>query len=127
MFDDLNWGGALKRAGLTVLFYLGLVYVLNVAVPGSYGGPVALAINALFLFVLFTLFHAYIDRRRRRREAQLRAQKKGKQPPGKAGAKTTGAKATAAGEDDGEVAPEGTLKGRHNPNTSRKKASRRRR
>ena len=121
MFEDLNWGAALKRAGLTALFYLVLVYVLNVAIPGSYGGPVALAINALFLFGVFTLFHAYIDRRRRRREAQLRAQQKGKKPAGKGGAKTP-----AAGEGD-EEAPESTLKGSHNPNTSRKKASRRRR
>ena len=121
MFEDLDWRGALKRAGLTVLFYLLLVYVLNVAIPGSYGGPVALAINALFLFGIFTLFHAYIDRRRRRREAQLRAQRKGKMPVDKASAKTT-----AAGEGD-EDASESTLKGRHNPNTSRKKASRRRR
>ena len=121
MFEDLDWRGALKRAGLTVLFYLLLVYVLNVAFPGSYGGPVALAVNALFLFLIFTLFHAFIDRRRRRREAQLRAQRKGKQPARKGGAKTT-----AAGEGDEEAA-DGTLKGRHNPNTSRKKASRRRR
>ena len=45
MFEDLNWSGALKRAGLTVLFYLVLVYVLNIAIPGSYGGPAALALN----------------------------------------------------------------------------------
>ena len=122
MFEDINWSSALKRAGLTVLFYLLLVYVLNIAIPGSYGGPVALAINALFLFGVFTLFHAYIDRRRRRREAQLRAQRKGKKPAEKGGAKTT----SAAGEGDEEAA-DGTLKGRHNPNTSRKKASRRRR
>ncbi len=120
MFEDLNWSGAVKRAALTVLFYLLLVYVLNVAYPGSYGGPVALAVNAVFLFALFTLFHAIIDRRRRRREAQLRAQSKGKKP-----AENKGAKAVAAeGEEETE---ESSLKGRHNPNTSRKKATRRRR
>ena len=119
MFEDLNWSSALKRAGLTVLFYLLLVYVLNVAIPGSYGGPVALAINAAFLFGIFTLFHAFIDRRRRRREAQLRAQRQGKKP-----AEAKGAKAAAK---DGEEAGASELKGRHNPNTSRKKASRRRR
>jgi flagellar biosynthesis/type III secretory pathway M-ring protein FliF/YscJ len=124
MFEDLNWSGALKRAGLTVLFYLVLVYVLNIAIPGSYGGPYALALNAAFLFVLFTLFHAYIDRRRRRREAQLRAQRKGKKPADAKGAKP-GAKATATGDD--EEAGESDLKGRQNPNTSRRKATRRRR
>ena len=117
MFEDLNWSGALKRAGLTVLFYLVLVYVLNIAIPGSYGGPAALALNAAFLFVIFTLFHAYIDRRRRRREGQLRAQRKGKKP--------AAAKATTTG--DGEEAGESDLKGRQNPNTSRRKATRRRR
>ena len=124
MFEDLNWSSALKRAGLTVLFYLVLVYVLNIAIPGSYGGPVALALNAAFLFVIFTLFHAFIDRRRRRREAQLRAQRKGKKPADAKGAKP-GAKATATG--DGEEAGESDLKGRQNPNTSRRKATRRRR
>ena len=119
MFEDLNWSGAVKRAALTVLFYLVLVYVLNVAYPGSYGGPVALAVNAAFLFALFTLFHAFIDRRRRRREAQLRAQSKGKKP-----AEKKSAKATVEG---GEETEESNLKGRHNPNTSRKKATRRRR
>jgi flagellar biosynthesis/type III secretory pathway M-ring protein FliF/YscJ len=120
MFEDLNWSGALKRAGLTVLFYLVLVYVLNIAIPGSYGGPAALALNAAFLFVIFTLFHAFIDRRRRRREAQLRAQRKGKKP-----ADAKGAKATTT--EDGEEAGESDLKGRQNPNTSRRKATRRRR
>jgi len=123
MFEDLNWSGALKRAGLTVVFYLVLVYVLNVAIPGSYGGPYALALNAAFLFVIFTLFHAYIDRRRRRREAELRAQSKGKKPAGAKGVKLT--KAGAA--EDGEEAEESGLKGRQNPNTSRRKATRRRR
>jgi hypothetical protein len=123
MFEDLNWSGAFKRAGLTVLFYLVLVYVLNIAIPGSYGGPYALALNAAFLFVIFTLFHAYIDRRRRRREAQLRAQRKGKKPADAKGAKA-GAKSTA---EDGEEAGESDLKGRQNPNTSRRKATRRRR
>ncbi|HKH77153.1 MAG TPA: hypothetical protein VKA51_09380 [Rubrobacteraceae bacterium] len=124
MFEDLNWSGALKRAGLTVLFYLVLVYVLNIAIPGSYGGPAALALNAAFLFVVFTLFHAFIDRRRRRREAHLRGQRRGKKPADAKGAKT-GAKATATA--DGEEAGGSDLKGRQNPNTSRRKATRRRR
>ena len=124
MFEDLNWSGALKRAGLTVVFYLVLVYVLDVAIPGSYGGPYALALNAAFLFVIFTMFHAYIDRRRRRREAELRAQSKGKKPAGAKDAKA-GARTNAA--EDGEETEESGLKGRQNPNTSRRKATRRRR
>ena len=128
MFEDLNWSGALKRAGLTVLFYLVLVYVMGVAFEGSFSlgrdDVPSLALNGVFLFVIFTLFHAYIDRRRRRREAQLRAQRKGKKPADAKGAKP-GAKATATGDD--EEAGESDLKGRQNPNTSRRKATRRRR
>ena len=48
----------------------------------------------------------------------MRAQKKGK-----SGAKTSG-KPGAAEEEEAEA---GSLRGRHNPNTSRKKAARRRR
>lgn len=116
MFKDLDWSGALKRAALTVLFYLGLVYVLNVAIPGSYGGPISLAINSAFLFVIFAFFHAFVERRKRRRKAEL--QSKAKKPSAKKG---------ESGVQSDEEDEASSLKGRHNPNTSRKKASRRRR
>lgn len=119
MFEDLDWRSAVKRAVLTVLFYLVLVYALNVAVPGSIGSPVIVATNAAFLFVLFMLFHAFVDRRKRRREAALRAEKKGKKPAGKGDPKA----AAEGDEENGAV----SLKGRQNPNTSRKKTARRRR
>ncbi len=114
MFKDLDWSGALKRAALTVLFYLGLVYVLNVAIPGSYGGPISLAINSVFLFAIFTVFHAFVERRKRRRKAEFQAKK----PSAKKG---------ESGVESDEEDEASSLKGRHNPNTSRKKASRRRR
>lgn len=120
MFEDLDWRGALKRAALTVLFYLVLVYVLNVAIPGSVGSPAVVAMNAAFLFVLFVVFHAFVDRRKRRRQAQMRTDAKGKKPAGKGTPK-------AGAEEDDEDAEPSVLKGRQNPNTSRKKAARRRR
>ena len=120
MFKDLDWKGAVKRAALTVLIYMGLVYVLNVAFPGSAGGIVPLAINAVILFVLFTFFHAFIERRKKRQRAAL-------QPQGKA-KKTKDMRPAGTGEEDGEGdIPATDLKGRQNPNTSRRKASRRRR
>ncbi len=120
MFEDLDWKGAVKRAVLTVLFYLLLLYALNVAVPGSVGSLVTVATNAAFLFVLFVLFHAFVDRRKRRRQARLRAEKKDKKPAPKGG--------TKADAEDGQADdPASTLKGRPNPNTSRKKTARRRR
>ena len=120
MFKDLDWKGAFRRAALTVLIYLGLIYVLNVALPGSATGIVPTAINAAILFVIFTFFHAFVERRKRRQKAALRPQEKGK--------KTKNRPATAVdGEEDGEATPSKAFKGRQNPNTSRKKASRRRR
>ncbi|QIN79488.1 hypothetical protein GBA65_14270 [Rubrobacter marinus] len=117
MFNDIDWKGALRRAALTVLIYLGLVYVLDVAFPGSAGGIVPLAINAVILFVVFTFFHAFVERRKRRQRAAL-------QPQGKAKAR----RPADASEEDGEgEIPASELKGRQNPNTSRRKASRRRR
>ena len=117
MFKDIDWKGAVRRAALTVLIYAGLVYVLNVAFPGSAGGIVPLAINAALLFVLFTFFHGFVERRKKRQKAALQTQgkvKKVKEP------RQEGA------EGEGEI-PTTDLRGRQNPNTSRRKASRRRR
>ena len=120
MLKDLDWEGAFRRAALTVLIYLGLIYVLNVALPGSATGIVPTAINAAILFVIFTFFHAFVERRKKRQKAALRPQEKGK--------KTNNRLAnTVDGEEDGEVTSAKAFKGRQNPNTSRKKASRRRR
>ena len=120
MFKDIDWPGALKRAALTVLIYLGIVYVMNVALPGTAGGIVPMAINAAILFVLFTFFHAFMERRKKRRRAALQAQSKAK--------KTKERRPSDADGEDGEGELTATdLKGRQNPNTSRRKASRRRR
>jgi hypothetical protein len=116
MFEDLNWKYAARRAAVVIAIYLGLLYLLSVALPNSnfrLDTPeqiTSLLVNAVIFFFIFTLVYAYIDRSRRRRLAEM----------GKQGRP---AKPSAAGES-GETA--GPLKGQPNPNTSRKKARRKR-
>lgn len=112
---DLNWRSALRRAGVFTLIWLGIVYVTSVIWPESFGIEVPeelpfLAINAAFFFVIFTLFSAFAERRRASHTQRLKEQSKArKETPG-----------------DGEEAGGGHLKGRPNPNTSRRKTRRRR-
>lgn len=120
MFKDLDWKGAVKRAALTVLIYLGLVYVLNVALPGTSTGILPTALNAALLFVVFTFFHAFVERRKKRQKSALRSQ-------GKEKTKNKSTTASDTEEDEGGVNLSKDFKGRRNPNTSRRKASRRRR
>ena len=129
MFEDLDWKGAFRRAAFAAALYLLFVYVMSVAFPESFGAGSSLTssviIAGVFFFVYAPIF-AFAERRKRRRLAQLGAQQKGKQPGARAG--TNGRAKANAGSDteDGESEAE-TLRGRQNPNTSRKKASRRRR
>ena len=115
MFEDLNWKWAARRAAVVIAIYLGLFYLLSVAFPdGGFdlqrpGALSALLFNAGAFFIVFTFVYAFVERSRRRRLAET--QKKGRQ-------------ARPASEDQ-EDEP-GSLKGRPNPNTSRKKARRRR-
>ena len=115
MFEDLNWKWAARRAAVVIAIYLGLFYLLSVAFPdGGFdlqrpGALSALLFNAGAFFIVFTFVYAFVERSRRRRLAET--QKKAKQ-------------AKPAGEDS-EEGPD-SLKGRPNPNTSRKKARRRR-
>jgi hypothetical protein len=122
-FKDLDWRNAFKRAALMVAFWLVLIYVLSVAFPQSFNlnfestaGAIGLALNGVFFFLFFTVFTAFTERAKKRR---LAAQRSAKKPA----ARPKGAKAVAD-DEEGEPSP---LKGRHNPNTSRKKATRRRR
>ena len=123
MFKDLEWKSAFKRAAILVAIWLVSIYVLSVAFPGSFSlgtgknaEILTMLFYGIFFFCFFVVFTAFAERRKKRRLTELNAQRKGK--PGATRAK--------AGAEDGEEAPTG-LKGRHNPNTSRKKASRRRR
>ncbi|WP_047865270.1 hypothetical protein [Rubrobacter aplysinae] len=120
MLKDLNWRSAFRRATIFTLIWLGIVYVTSVIWPQSFGIEIPeelpfLAINAVFFFFIFTLFSAFTERQRAQR-AQRAQQAKSKGGSGNG-------RAAGSGEDDGEAGP---LKGRPNPNTSRKKARRRR-
>lgn len=115
MFEDLNWANALKRAAVFTGIWLALVYVMNMAFPGSFGvqgngGLVAIAAYAIIFFFLYAVVFAFVERRRNRlrAEAGRKKDRPGKPP-----------------EENGE-SPADSLKGRYNPNTSRRKARRRR-
>lgn len=133
MFEDLDWKAAFKKAAFAAALYVLFVYVMSVAFPESFGAnsslTATLAIAGLFFFVYAPVF-AFSERRKRRRLAEINAQKKGgKKLSATAKARTaanTSSRPDADGTDD-EEAEMDTLRGRHNPNTSRKKASRRRR
>ncbi|HJQ28185.1 MAG TPA: hypothetical protein VJ827_02510 [Rubrobacter sp.] len=115
MFEDLNWKSAARRSAVVIALYLGLLYLLSVLFPKSnfdldnQAQVISLLINAVIFFFVFTLVYAFIERNRNRRIAEAR--KKNKQGKPTAGDSETGAS---------------SLRGRPNPNTSRKKARRRR-
>jgi hypothetical protein len=115
MFEDLNWKSAARRSAVVIAIYLGLLYLLSVAFPDSSfnmdsrGQIISLFVNAIIFFFIFTFVYAFVERSRNRRIAQGRKQQK----PGK----------QANGDQETEAS---SLKGRPNPNTSRKKTRRRR-
>src|SRR5215217_2572787 len=128
MFEGLEWKNAFKRAAIIFAIWLFSIYALSIAFPGTFNlgfdssaGITTFAINAVVFFFFFVVLTAFIERSKKRNAARLRAAKTPKKD--KLGTKpTAGSQAT----EDGESEPS-TLKGRHNPNTSRKKAARRRR
>lgn len=114
MFEDLNWRSAARRAAVVVGIYLALVYILSTVAPETFRlrsreEVVYTLVQAVIFFFIFTLVYAFIERSRNRRLAEYRRQQ------GK------GSVEKPAGEEG-----DGALKGRPNPNTSRKKARRRR-
>jgi hypothetical protein len=114
MFKDLNWKWAARRAAVVIGIYLALLYVLSTIYPESFGLQnssqiISLLINAAFFFLVFTFVYAFVERSRKRRLAEMSKKSKPAKPSG----------------EDSETEPS-TLKGRPNPNTSRKKARRRR-
>lgn len=120
MFEDLNWKSAIRRAAFAALLYLLFVYIMGVAYPDTFGagGMESAFVVALVFFFFYAILFAFTDRSKRRRIARMKAERQGKKPGAKA------ARATEAGDE--EAGP-GELRGRHNPNTSRRKAARRRR
>ena len=128
MFEDLDWKGAFKRAAFAAALYVLFIYVMTIAFPDTFGAStniVSTLVVAVAFFLLYTPFFAFAERRKRRRLAEMKAQQKGK-PGAKTGTKAN-VKATQGTGPDDEEAGEGDLRGRHNPNTSRRKAARRRR
>jgi hypothetical protein len=116
MFEGLKWKPAARRSAIVIAIYIGLLYVLGIAFPGSNfsldsrAQILSLLVNATLFFFIFTFVYALIERSREKRIAEAGKQKKpGKQVKG----------------DDSE-ADAASLKGRPNPNTSRKKTRRRR-
>jgi hypothetical protein len=129
MFEGLEWKNAFKRAAIFVGIWLALIYIFKTAFPGyvnlsfdSSAEIVTFLAYPVVFFFLFAVFTAFAERSKKRRFAQLKAQKKAK--PGARAARATDG--SGAAEDDEET-ESGRLKGRYNPNTSRKKAARRRR
>ena len=109
MFEDLNWKWAARRAAVVIAIYVALLYVLSTVSPDTFPLQISiLLVQVPIFFFMFTFVYAFVDRSRRRRLAEM--SKKGKE-------------ARPAGDPDAES---GALKGRPNPNTSRKKARRRR-
>jgi hypothetical protein len=130
LFEDLEWGPAFKRAAFLVVFWLLALYVLNVAFPETFvlgldssAGVISLLVNAVLFFFFFAVFTAFTERSKKRRAAAMRAQRKG----GTGARNTGGTKGRSDAPEDGEEAESRDLRGRHNPNTSRRKAARRRR
>jgi hypothetical protein len=116
MFEGLKWKSAARRSAIVIAIYLGLLYILGIAFPGSNfsldsrAQILSLLVNATLFFFIFTFVYALIERSRERRMAEASKQKK----PGKP---------SQNGDDSGDAS---SLKGRPNPNTSRKKSRRRR-
>jgi len=128
MFEDLDWKGAVKRAAFAAALYVLFIYVMTIAFPDTFGAStniISTLVVAVAFFVIYTPFFAFAERRKKRRLAEMKAQQKGK-PGAKTGARANARATQGTGPDD-EEAGEGNLRGRHNPNTSRRKAARRRR
>lgn len=110
---NLDWKAGIRRAAMFMVLYAVILYVMSFAFPETFGISAeqlpGLLINAVFFFIILSVFFAYTEKRRAQRIAELKAQRKGRQEK--------------PASEDGEPGP---LKGRPNPNTSRKKARRRR-
>jgi hypothetical protein len=112
MFKDLDWRSAARRSAVVIGIYVALFYVLSGVFPKQFGLQdraqiVALLVNAAIFFLVFTFVYALVERSRKRRLTEMSKRSKQAKPA-----------------PDGSEA--GQLKGRPNPNTSRKKARRRR-
>lgn len=110
---DLKAG--FRRAAVFILLYAVILYAMNVFFPETFGvqqGQLqAIVLQGVFFFLILGLFFSFTEKRRKERIAEMRARKQGKQPKS---------------QGEGENEEPSAFKGRPNPNTSRKKARRRR-
>jgi hypothetical protein len=115
MFEGLDWRSAARRSAVVIGIYLALFYILSRVAPRTFGldsraEVISLLGNAVVFFFVFTLVYAFVERSRNRRMAEMRKQQ-----------------GTAGRSPGAEGGPgSGALKGRPNPNTSRKKSRRKR-
>jgi hypothetical protein len=121
IFEGLEWRSAFRRAAIFLAIWLLSIYVLSVAFPGSFGlgfnssaEVFTLLFYGVFFFFFFAVLTAFTERSKKRSRARHSTESK------------TQNKDKSGLAEDGETRT-GNLKGRHNPNTSRKKATRRRR
>ena len=115
MLEGLNWRNALKRAGIFTGIWVALVYVMHTINPKLFrlGGSedfFVLALNAVLFFFLYAAFFAFVERRKNRAKNDSQTKKP-----------------KAGPTENGEEGVTSKYRGQVNPNTSRKKASRRRR
>ena len=108
MFEGLNWKNAARRSATVIAIYVALLYILSIAAPKMFPFRASVLVYVPFFFFVFTLVYAFVERSRNRRIEEARRQK-----------------AQKPAREEGEAGA-GELRGRPNPNTSRKKARRKR-
>lgn len=110
---NFEWKAGFRRAAIFILLYAAILYFMATLFPETFGiseGQLpSIVIQGVFFFFILAVFFSWTEKRRRQRIEELRARKRGQQ-----------------GKPDSEDEEPGPLKGRPNPNTSRKKARRRR-
>ena len=109
MFEGLNWRAAARRSAIVISIYIALFYLLSVWRPETFPLSLSLLINAVVFFFVFTFVYAFVERNKQRRIDQAKKNQSAKP-------------ARPEGDPEGPSA----LKGRPNPNTSRRKNRRKR-
>lgn len=111
---NLDWKAGFRRAAIFVVLYAVILYAMSELFPQTFGvreGQLqTILIQGVFFFLVLSAFFAWSEPRRKQRMADLKARREGKQPK----------------QQRDENAEPSAFKGRQNPNTSRKKARRRR-
>lgn len=116
MMKNFDWKAGFRRAAIFILLYAVILYAMSVFFPETFGITEqqlpAIALQGVFFFLILGIFFSFTEKRRKQRMADMRARRQGKQPK--------------QPRSEGESEEPSAFKGRPNPNTSRKKARRRR-